>query len=137
MPPETQWPHRRVQVRQSTIGLILARATPAIEHDNPTLKDVLPHDYARRPLDKRRLRQLIVLISNIRLGVADARSRDVLGCAYDYFLSQFASAAGTGSTILAAALQPCLCSRRVLGIRGVRVPARRHATRARSRTMRV
>src|SRR5687767_11951419 len=65
-----------------------------IERDNPALKDVLPKDYGRPALDKQRLGQLIDLISNIRVGDREARSRDVLGRVYEYFLSQFASAEG-------------------------------------------
>ena len=65
-----------------------------IERDNPALKDVLPKDYARPALDKQRLGQLIDLISNIQVGDAEARSKDVLGRVYEYFLSQFASAEG-------------------------------------------
>ena len=45
-------------------------------------------------LDKQRLGQIIDLISNIRVGDAEARSKDVLGRVYEYFLSQFASAEG-------------------------------------------
>ena len=66
----------------------------AIERDNPTLENVLPKDYARPALDKQRLGQLIDMIGNIRVGDAEARSRDVLGRVYEYFLSQFASAEG-------------------------------------------
>ena len=65
-----------------------------IERDNPALKDVLPKDYGRPALDKQRLGQLVDLISNIKVGDEDARSRDVLGRVYEYFLSQFASAEG-------------------------------------------
>ena len=66
----------------------------AIERDNPALADVLPRDYARPALDKQRLGQLIDMVGNIRVGDAEARSRDVLGRVYEYFLSQFASAEG-------------------------------------------
>ena len=45
-------------------------------------------------LDKTRLGQLIDLITNIQVGDAEARSKDVLGRVYEYFLSQFASAEG-------------------------------------------
>ena len=65
-----------------------------IERDNPVLKDVLPKNYARPALDKQRLGQLIDMISNITVGDEDARSKDVLGRVYEYFLSQFASAEG-------------------------------------------
>ena len=94
VPPETRWSHLKAQARQSTVGLSVDQAMAAIERDNPTLKDVLPRDYARPALDKRRLGQLIDLVSNIQVGDQDARSRDVLGRVYEYFLSQFASAEG-------------------------------------------
>ena len=94
VPPEARWSHLKAQARQSTVGLSVDQAMAAIERDNPTLKDVLPRDYARPALDKRRLGQLIDLVSNIQVGDQDARSRDVLGRVYEYFLSQFASAEG-------------------------------------------
>jgi len=94
VPTEARWSHLKAQARQSTVGLTVDQAMAAIERDNPGLKDVLPRDYARPALDKRRLGQLIDLISNIRVGDEDARSRDVLGRVYEYFLSQFASAEG-------------------------------------------
>ena len=94
VPPEARWTCLKVQARQSTIGLTVDQAMTAIERDNPALKDVLPKDYARPSLDKQRLGQLIDLISNIRVGDEEARSKDVLGRVYEYFLSQFASAEG-------------------------------------------
>ena len=106
-----------------------------IERDNPSVKDVLPKDYARSTLDKTRLGQLVDLVSNIQVGDQEARSKDVLGRVYEYFLSQFASAEGkkggefytprapssdcwsrcwnpitVGSTIPAVAPQGCLSS---------------------------
>ena len=94
VPQDARWEHLKDQARQSTIGQTVDGAMAAIERDNPSLKDVLPKDYARPALDKQRLGQLIDLISNIQVGDADARSRDVLGRVYEYFLSQFASAEG-------------------------------------------
>ena len=66
----------------------------AIERDNPSLKGVLPKDYARPGLDKQRLGQLINLVSDIGLGEPADRAKDMLGRVYEYFLSQFASAEG-------------------------------------------
>ncbi|MXZ73244.1 MAG: SAM-dependent DNA methyltransferase [Acidobacteria bacterium] len=94
VPREARWARLRAEAKQSTIGLTVDQAMAVIERDNPALKDVLPRDYARPALDKHRLGQLIDLISNIRVGDEDARSRDVLGRVYEYFLSQFASAEG-------------------------------------------
>ena len=94
VPPEARWTNLKAQARQPTIGQLVDGAMAGIERDNPALKDVLPKDYARPALDKQRLGQLIDLISNIRVGDAEARSKDVLGRVYEYFLSQFAGAEG-------------------------------------------
>ena len=94
VPPEARWTHIKTQARQATVGQVVDSALAGIERDNSALKDVLPKDYARTALDKQRLGQLIDMISNITVGDEDARSRDVLGRVYEYFLSQFASAEG-------------------------------------------
>ncbi len=94
VPPEARWTHLKAQARQAAIGRLVDDAMAGIERDNPGLKDVLPKDYARPALDKQRLGQLIDMISNIKVGDEDARSKDVLGRVYEYFLSQFASAEG-------------------------------------------
>ena len=94
VPSEARWTQLKAQARQATVGQLVDTAMAGIERDNPALKDVLPKDYARPALDKQRLGQLIDLISNIQVGDAEARSKDVLGRVYEYFLSQFASAEG-------------------------------------------
>ena len=94
VPAEARWSHLKGQARQPVIGRLVDDAMAAIERDNPALEDVLPKDYARPALDKQRLGQLIDMISNIRVGDEEARSKDVLGRVYEYFLSQFASAEG-------------------------------------------
>lgn len=94
VPQEARWSHLQVRARQPDIGEIVDDAMLAVEQDNPGLKGVLPKEYARPALDKRRLGQLIDLISNIKVGDEEARSKDVLGRVYEYFLSQFASAEG-------------------------------------------
>src|SRR5687767_14218091 len=66
----------------------------AVERENPSLKGVLPKEFARPNLDKQRLGELIDLIGTIGLGDAENRSKDILGRVYEYFLSQFASAEG-------------------------------------------
>ncbi len=66
----------------------------AIEKENPSLKGVLPKIYARPELDKRRLGELVDLISTIGLGGRENQSKDILGRVYGYFLGQFASAEG-------------------------------------------
>jgi type I restriction enzyme M protein len=94
VPSEARWTHLQANAKQPTIGQIVDQAMDAIERDNPSLKGVLPKDYARPGLDKQRLGQLIDLITNIQLGDEGSRSKDILGRVYEYFLSQFASAEG-------------------------------------------
>src|SRR6266705_2474771 len=57
---------------------------------------VLPRDYARPSLDKVRLGGLVDIISNIGFNESAAKSKDVLGRVYEYFLGKFASAEGKG-----------------------------------------
>jgi len=94
VPPEARWSRLQESARQPEIGQIVDEAMVAVERANPSLKDVLPKDYARPTLDKTRLGQLIDLISNIAVGDEASRAKDVLGRVYEYFLSQFASAEG-------------------------------------------
>jgi type I restriction enzyme M protein len=94
VPQAARWSVLQSNAKQPTIGQIIDDAMDAIEKDNPSLKGVLPKDYARPGLDKVRLGQLIDLVSNIRVGDEESRSKDVLGRVYEYFLSQFASAEG-------------------------------------------
>ncbi len=94
VPPEARWQYLKSMAPQPTIGQLVDNAMSAIERDNPSLKSVLPKDYARPGLDKQRLGQLINLVSDIALGSAADRAKDTLGRVYEYFLSQFASAEG-------------------------------------------
>ncbi len=94
VPPEARWGHLKSQARQPTVGQAVDEVMVAVERENPALEAVLPKDYARPALDKQRLGQLIDMIGNIRVGDAEARSRDVLGRVYEYFLSRFANAEG-------------------------------------------
>jgi len=94
VPKEARWSHLKANARQPTIGKLVDDAMLAIERDNPSLKGVLPKDYAHPRLDKQRLGQLIDLIGDIGLGDKANRSKDILGRVYEYFLSQFAGAEG-------------------------------------------
>jgi type I restriction enzyme M protein len=94
VPKEARWQYLKANAPQPTIGKLVDDAMSAIERDNPSLKSVLPKDYARPGLDKQRLGQLINLVSDIGLGSPADRAKDVLGRVYEYFLAQFASAEG-------------------------------------------
>jgi type I restriction enzyme M protein len=93
--PETaRWSYLQSKAKLPTIGKEVDNAMDAIEKDNPSLKDVLPKVFARGNLDPTNLGGLIDLIGNIALGDAKARSADVLGHVFEYFLGEFALAEG-------------------------------------------
>src|SRR3990172_2518699 len=94
VPQDARWEKLQAEAKQTTIGKTIDDAMVVIEKENPVLKGVLPKDYNRQDLDKRRLGELIDLIGTIGLGDAENRSKDILGRVYEYFLSQFASSEG-------------------------------------------
>jgi len=94
VPKEARWSYLQERAKQPEIGVLIDEAMVAIEKENPSLKAVLPKDYARPALDKQRLGELIDLIGTIGLGDEENRSKDILGRVYEYFLSQFASKEG-------------------------------------------
>src|SRR5262249_47027840 len=94
VPKEARWPHFQANAKRPEIGKFIDDGMVAIEKENPSLKGVLPKDYARPALDKTRLGELIDLIWNIGVGDEAARSKDILGRVYEYFLGRFASAEG-------------------------------------------
>ena len=76
------------------IGGYVDEAMEAIERQNASLKGVLPKVFARQNLDHTSLGSLIDLVGTIALGTEEAKSKDVLGQVYEYFLGQFALAEG-------------------------------------------
>ncbi len=96
VPIDARWSNINKKSKTPEIGQIIDNAMIAIEKENPTLKNVLPKNYARPQLDKVRLGETIDLITNIKVGDKASQSTDVLGRTYEYFLSKFASAEGKG-----------------------------------------
>ena len=94
VPPEARWDYLQRNAKRPEIGQYIDHAMAAIERDNPGLKGVLPQDYGRETLDKRRLGELVDLIGTIGLGDRVSQSKDILGKVYEYFLGQFANAEG-------------------------------------------
>ena len=94
VPAEARWRHLQARAKLPEIGKDVDAAMEAIEKENPTLKGVLPKQYARQNLDKASLGALIDLIATISLGDSKAQAQDVLGRVYEYFLGEFAAAEG-------------------------------------------
>lgn len=94
VPPNARWNYLQDNGKRPDIGKIIDNAMDEIEKENPSLKGVLPKVYAKDNLDSKSLGALIDLIGNIALGDAKARSADVLGHVFEYFLGEFALAEG-------------------------------------------
>ncbi|MCK0507477.1 type I restriction-modification system subunit M [Aromatoleum anaerobium] len=97
VPPEARWSYLLAKAKQPDVGTHVDAAMDAIEKENPVLRkdgSVLPKVFARQNLDPASLGGLIDLVGNIALGDAKARSRDVLGHVFEYFLGEFALAEG-------------------------------------------
>ncbi|MFY2157738.1 type I restriction-modification system subunit M [Cytobacillus firmus] len=94
VPKEARWDFIKDHAKDTKIGQFIDDAMIEIEKENPSLRGVLDKRYARPELDKRRLGELIDLISTIKLH--DKSEKDLLGRVYEYFLGKFASAEGKG-----------------------------------------
>lgn len=94
VPENARWSYLLTKAKQPDIGKTVDAAMDDIEKENPSLRDVLPKVYARGNLDPTNLGGLIDLIGNIALGQAKARSADLLGHVFEYFLGEFALAEG-------------------------------------------
>ncbi|KKB98922.1 class I SAM-dependent DNA methyltransferase [Mycolicibacter arupensis] len=91
VPPEARWQHIQDRAKLPSIGQDIDAAMDLIEKENPSLRGVLPRNYAREGLDKGRLGKLVDLIGSIGFTETDDHgSDDVLGRVYEYFLGQFA-----------------------------------------------
>jgi type I restriction enzyme M protein len=55
VPKESRWEFIQARAKQADIGKIIDDAMSTIEADNISLKNVLPKEYARASLDKRRV----------------------------------------------------------------------------------
>jgi type I restriction enzyme M protein len=94
VPAEARWTYLQDRAKQPEIGVLIDSAMDLIEKENPTLKGVLPKQFARAEIDKRLLGELVDLIGTIGFTDVDHGADDVLGRVYEYFLGQFASSEG-------------------------------------------
>lgn len=90
--PETaRWGYVLGRAKLPTIGQDIDKAMDAIEKENASVRGVLPRNYGRDGLDKKRLGELVDLIGSIGFTSTDDHGADdVLGRVYEYFLGQFA-----------------------------------------------
>ncbi len=93
VPENARWNVIASNAHTPEIGTIIDEAMRAIEKENKRLKDILPKNFARPELDKRRLGDVVDLFTNIKM-VDAGSSKDVLGRTYEYCLSKFAEQEG-------------------------------------------
>lgn len=96
VPKEARREHIQTKAKDPIIGTIIDDAMHLIEKENPSLKWVLPKNYARPDLDKARLGEIVDLIGTISMKEWENKSKDVLGRVYEYFLGRFAGSEGKG-----------------------------------------
>ena len=93
VPAKARWEAISQAAHTPQIGKVIDDALDAIEDENLSLKGVLPGNYARPELDKRRLGEVVDLFSNIKM-LASGEEKDLLGRVYEYCLQKFASLEG-------------------------------------------
>ena len=94
VPVGHRWSDLRAAAKQPDVGQRIDAAMEAIEKDNPTLRGVLPKNYARRELTPATLGGLIDTFSRDDLAAQENADLDVLGRVFEYMVGKFASAEG-------------------------------------------
>lgn len=94
VPPMARWKYVQGRATLPTIGKDIDDAMDAIEKDNPSLRGVLPKVYAQEKLDKTSLGGLVNLVGSATLGTKEAKTKDLLGKVFEFFLGEFALAEG-------------------------------------------
>ncbi len=98
VPPTARWSYLRDHVHKN-VGDGLNKALAALEHENTSLDGVFGHiDFAKKvgqsSMPDKKLRDLIMHFSEVRLRNEDFEFPDLLGAAYEYLISEFADSAG-------------------------------------------
>ena len=93
VPPSARWSEIAAKAHTPEIGAVIDDAMRSIEQENKRLKDILPKNFARPELDKRRLGDVVDLFTNIQM-VEHGSEKDILGRTYEYCLAKFAEQEG-------------------------------------------
>lgn len=93
VPATARWSVIASKAHTPEIGTVIDDAMRAIEKENKRLKDILPKNFARPELDKRRLGDVVDLFTNIQM-IEHGSEKDILGRTYEYCLSKFAEQEG-------------------------------------------
>lgn len=93
VPAEARWTEIAEAAHTPEIGKKIDDAMLLIEKENTRLKGILPKNFARPELDKRRLGDVVDLFTNIEM-IPHGNEKDLLGRTYEYCLNMFAEQEG-------------------------------------------
>ena len=93
VPQGARWSDVAAKAHTPEIGVAIDNAMRSIERENKRLKDILPKNFARPELDKRRLGDVVDLFTNIKM-IDQGNEKDILGRTYEYCLAKFAEQEG-------------------------------------------
>ena len=93
VPQGARWSDVAAKAHTPEIGVTIDNAMRSIEKENKRLKDILPKNFARPELDKRRLGDVVDLFTNIKM-IDQGNEKDILGRTYEYCLAKFAEQEG-------------------------------------------
>ena len=93
VPKAARWSAIAGAAHTPEIGKVIDEAMRQIEAENDRLKNILPKNFARQELDKRRLGEVVDLFTNVQMA-EKGDTRDILGRTYEYCLAKFAEAEG-------------------------------------------
>lgn len=93
VPEEARWATISAAAHTPEIGTVIDGAMRAIEAENPSLKNVLPKNYASPDLEQRVLGDVVDVFTNMDMSDTE-ESKDLLGRTYEYCIAQFAAHEG-------------------------------------------
>ena len=93
VPIGARWKDIAEAAHKPEIGTVIDDAMTAIEDENKKLKGILPKNFARPELDKRRLGEVVDLFTNVKMSEG-TDEKDLLGRTYEYCLRNFAEQEG-------------------------------------------
>ncbi len=88
VPENARWSVISAAAHTPEVGAVIDEAMRSIEKENKLLKDILPKNFARPELDKRRLGDVVDLFTNIQM-IEHGNSKDILGRTYEYDFLKF------------------------------------------------
>ena len=94
VPENARWNVISAAAHTPEIGKVIDDAMREVEKENPSLKNVLPKNYASQDLDKKVLGDVVDIFTNKIHMNQNGIDEDLLGRTYEYCITQFAAKEG-------------------------------------------